>query len=357
MTGVASTPTRLLSTVTERNWLVALGLVIGSSLLFLGIIATENALAGRARPERLVWHAVETSMRYLALAHFIVAIVYMATSRTFRRLKSWIWFAGLAGVGVLLSWAFHAGGALQGALAAALFYGYFMVHDFRDQMFFFHANRDGPEGVPKSLSRPFLWAVPLLVFGGIAATFLVGAAFRIGGARRYTDGIFHGLATTSRAAIALTAFLTVLGLTIWALRRCHKTFPGGLAAFGRTYRPILIVFLAVPLILIFDILITGRVYAIVTLHVTAWYVFVDRQLASRPAGKANPKSWAWWRSSRMGFNLMHGAVVLALLAAGIVWAYGFRNDPQLAGFHALLSREAFPYWTIMHVTVSFVPRG
>ena len=357
MSRVAPPPARPLSTLTERNWLLALGIVIGSSVLFFGVFLLESLAVGRARPERLVWHAVETSMRYLALAHFLVAVLYMTTSRAMRSVRSWMWFFGLAGIGVLLSWAFHLGGALQGALAAALFYAYFMVHDFRDQMFFFHTNRDAPADVEPSNSKPFLWAVPLLVFAGIAATFLVGAAFRIGGARRYTDGIYGGLDTTPRAAIALAIFFAVLGLTVWTVRRCHAMFPGGVGAFARAYRPILMVFLAVPLVLILDILITGRVYAIVTLHVTAWYVFVDRTLAARPPPAARPTGWAWWRSTRAGFNLIHGAVVVALLGAGIIWAYGFRNNPELTGFRALLSREAFPYWTIMHVTVSFVPRG
>jgi hypothetical protein len=68
-------------------------------------------------------------------------------------------------------------------------------------------------------------------------------------------------------------------------------------------------------------------------------------------------TWSWLRGTRRGFNLLHAGLALALVGAGVWWAYGFGNDPGVRPLHLLLSREAFPYWTIMHVSVSFVPRG
>ena len=84
---------------TERNWLKAAGLVVGAVLVFHGIHAAEVAWAGRHRAERLVYHPVETSMRCLAIPHFLIALLFTVTSRRMKRAGSWLWFGALAAAG------------------------------------------------------------------------------------------------------------------------------------------------------------------------------------------------------------------------------------------------------------------
>jgi hypothetical protein len=67
-------------------------------------------------------------------------------------------------------------------------------------------------------------------------------------------------------------------------------------------------------------------------------------------------SWAWLRHTGPGFRFLHHALVLTFLGLAVWWAYGFDNDPGRQGLWALLSKDAFPYWTIMHVTMSWTPK-
>jgi hypothetical protein len=53
-----------------------------------------------------------------------------------------------------------------------------------------------------------------------------------------------------------------------------------------------------------------------------------------------------------GFKTLHIAVVV-LMAVGLVWTLALGQTHSLAW---LLAPESFLYWTIMHITVSFVPR-
>ncbi len=352
----ASRPRTL--TTTERNWLWALAIVVGSALFFWLLYAAEQRWGHTVREERLVWHAVETSMRYLALSHFLVAILFMTTSRSMRKASSWAWFAGLAMFGTGLSMAFASAGGLEMHVAAALFYTYFLVHEFRDQAFFYRVNGDAPKDADPDELRKTLWTVPAVVMGLIGTIFFAGAAFEIGGARRYTEAVFGDLPQTARYVIGALPIAAMIVVTHLLRRSYARKHPGGISGFARANRPILFVFGGILAVLIADIIITGRVYAIVTLHVTAWYVFVVRGFAKRPPPEPRPRAftWTWMRSTLAGFNFLHIGMLVLVMAAGAVWAYGFDNSASQSFFWVLLSREAFPFWTIMHVSVSFLPR-
>ena len=344
-------------TPTERNWLLSLGLVVGGALLFWAILGAEHAWGNSARPQRLVWHPVETSMRLFALSHFVVAIMFMTTSRAMRSARSWAWLIGLTGVGVGLCFAFGAAGALTSHVTAVLFYAYFLVHEFRDQAFFYRANGDAPAGDEARLRRDLL-LVPALVSLVIGTVFFVAAAFRIGGARRYTDAVFGGLSPAVRMGMGVAAILICVAAVHAARRHYDRTREGGVAGFVRRNRPMLFVFGGILVVLFLDLAVTGRVYAIVTLHVTAWFVFVNHQMGKRPPPSPAPKtlSWKWMRATRVGFNVLHLGIFALIVAAAWAWAYLSGSSGVNQGAWTLLSREAFPYWTIMHVTMSFVPR-
>jgi hypothetical protein len=350
-------------TATERNWLWALAIVVGSGLLFGLYRAFEERAGLHDKEDRLVWNAWETSMRFLALSHFLVALVFTLSSRRMKTGAGRAWFAGLLVVGAAACWGFGRLGGMDsgtsvGAMLAVLFYGYFLVHEFRDQAFFYRANGDAPRGVDAKEDTRSVLLVPALVFGLIAATFALGAAFEIGGARRY-DQAFDALAHPVRGIVGCLPMALVLAAA-WAWRRrILRTHPGGLRAFLARHRPILLVYVGIYAVLMLGIALTGRVYAIVTLHVTAWYVFTVHQLSRRgpPAPAPAPGSSAWMRSTVAGFNALHLGMAALVVAAAAAWAYAFGNSPGQDALRVLLSRESFPYWTILHVTVSFAPKG
>jgi hypothetical protein len=141
-------------------------------------------------------------------------------------------------------------------------------------------------------------------------------------------------------------------------RRIDRTHAGGVRAFLRTHRPMLLVYGGILAVLALDIVVNRRAYAIVTLHVAAWYVFVLASYRRRPAPTPAPQppTWRWVRSTPSGFNAFHLGVLALVIVGAVVWAYGFRNDAALTAMNVVFSREAFPYWTIMHITISWLPR-
>jgi hypothetical protein len=353
---VSTLPARSL-TPTERNWLVSLAIVVGAAFLFQGYRLLEEASGLGGKRERLVWNMWETSMRFLALSHFLVALVFTFTAKRMRSGAGIGWFAAMLGVGVVACWAFGRLGGIEAPLMAVAFYAYFLVHEFRDQAFFYRVNGDSPRSPDARDETRSVLMVPALVFGLIAATFVAGAAFEIGGARRY-DQAFDGMSRPVRAVLGLLPVVLVVAAALLYKRRCDRLHEGGLWRFLARNRPILLVYLGIYAVLMAGIALTGRVYAIVTLHVVAWYVFTIYQLARRPAPPVPPRpfTWPWMRGTVAGFNFLHLGLAAVVIAAAAVWAYAFGNSYRQDALRVLLSRESFPYWTILHVTVSFAPK-
>jgi len=104
---------------------------------------------------------------------------------------------------------------------------------------------------------------------------------------------------------------------------------------------------------------TGRLYLIVALHVVWWAIFSFDAIrrGPRPAAPARPLTWAWVRTTPLGFGVFHGAVLLVVVGVGAAHALLARNDPSWTLAALLSGREAFPYWTLAHVSLSWLPRA
>ena len=345
-------------TTTERNWLMGLALVVGSILLATAIQAVEIAGGRTVRGDRLIGNPVEASMRFFAMPHFLLAILFMTTSRGTRNAKAWTSMVALTALGVGLCFLFAQAGGRAAYLPNALFLGYFLVHEFRDQAFFYRVNGDVPPSPDAKAQRRDLLMVPVLGLLAIMAVFFFGAAFRIGGTRRYTESVYGSLDPTIRGVIGSLALLGLIAAIHMTRRSWDRRHEGGALGFLTRNRPIFVVFGGIMAVLILDIIINGRAYAIVTLHVATWYVFVMHGYSKRPAPDPTPKrfSWPWMRSTKNGFNALHTVLVVGIVLLAVLWAYGSRNSPDQASLWVLLSKDAFPYWTIMHVTISFTPR-
>ncbi len=340
-------------TVTERNGAWALLGTVGLFAAFYVVGRAERAVdPGADRATRFVYEATETTTRLLAVAHTIVATVFLATSAKVRSARGASTLAGLALLSVALCLGFSALGGREGGVAMGLFAFYFLLHDLRDEAWFYGSNGDAPPDEARRAGRR-LGGFVLCV---LLATLAVGVAV---GLRRPTRLL--GIAAWSDAArIACAGAVALAALGVAHL--CLRSFGGGRVAGvrdeARRHRPLVVALVGVYAVFFGGIALTGRFYALVAMHVVIWYVFTLRRLASapRPADPPRPFTWRWMRSTVTGFNVLHLGIVGLLAAAGVVWAFAFHNDPALPGFRLLLARDAFPYWTLVHVTLSWMPR-
>jgi hypothetical protein len=247
-------------------------------------------------------------------------------------------------------------GGLSPLLASGAFFLYFIVHDFRDQVYFYFEHGDAPARLNRQVVPRLLFWMPLCVvllsFSLVAVATAAGlpgtaelrptlASFPLGAA----GGLGLLLAVTAAALLNL--------LRLW-----RRSGEGSLPGHFQRHRPIYTVFGGSLLLVLLGGLITRHNHVIVILHVTAWYVFYLRLLRRRPAPLTAPPrySWSWLRGTPTGFNVLHLGTLLVLLTTAAIWVYAFRSDPTLTLLWVTLDVENFQYWTLMHVTMSFYSR-
>src|SRR5262249_18946496 len=96
------------------------------------------------------------------------------------------------------------------------------------------------------------------------------------------------------------------------------------------------------------------IHFIALAHFVGWYRHADRMLRSRPRREvAGGNLLAWVRNTAAGFRTLHLGLAGLFVVLFMVSAYGSANHALL---NTLVGPEAFPYWTIVHITVSFSPR-
>jgi len=288
----------------------------------------------------------------------VVAAVLQNTSRRMRAPRGWAWFAGLTALGVEICLAFKALGGLDALVPAVLFYAYFLAHEIRDELFFYRVNGDAPAGDRDAAAVRALWTIPVVASAPVLAGILATAAFGLGGPKKL-QAMLAGLDPAVRVALVAGAVVLAALAVVVTYRRLRRFAPDGFASLVRRHRPLMVVFALIYATLVVGVALTGRVYAIVAIHVCIWYVFTLRQLKQRPAPVPAPKpfTWAWVRATPAGFRTFHLAV-FALVVGLAVWrTLAFGNAPEPQALAVLTSKEAFPYWTLLHVTWSWVPRG
>jgi len=347
--------TRRRWTATERNWLRAALIFVSSLALFGGVYALEMDLGRWNRDIRLVRDPAQASMHFLGIAHFLVALLYTATSKRMRTMRAWGRFVLMLALGALLCLGYARLYAASALAAGICFFAYFLVHDLRDQAYFYFSYGEAPPTRdPRGLATVLTWC-PFLLTGVLAAVVVPVVLFGFPESRPIGRAL-AGLPAWFRWPLAVLPAPLVAFASFRLEGPWRRSAQGGISEFIRANRPILLVFGATALNLLLGAFLGWGAHGVVIMHVVTWYVFILAQFARRPATDPPPRGWRWLRETPAGFNLVHVGLVLALVAAGVVWAYGFRNDPEMRPFWVLLDGDNFRYWTILHVTVSFASR-
>lgn len=325
-----------------------------------GVATLFGASAGEAVAPRLIDYRMfknpsELPMRIFGLPHFIIALMFVLTSRRLRQPTSIFMFIGLLGVGTCFCWLFYRAGGHLNPFAMFLFYFYFLVHGLRDDAFFYKSYGDMPKDAAATHQR-IMAVLQLLILGLLFSLIWPTYVQMSSSSYKLRHPIMENFFPASWPFVLRLGimFVPMLLISVFAILRMGRRFPGGLPNLWRVHRPILTIF-SISLVIILASLIGGpwTFNIVVLMHFVGWYIFALFLMDHRPPARPPRGVWQWMRTTRQGFMTLHlglAALVTILIAVSI---YGFGKDCWL---EPIVGSKNFYYWTIMHVTLSFLPR-
>lgn len=359
--------------VTERNFLISSAWVIGlvgmSQLFFWGgsnLLHQDLSIGFTAQ----LGASTEAAMRYVTLPHYVIGFLFMATAARNRTVGRRALIVGLLALSGLLclgygflgtgfpnemisssTMRFYMSETRTSPLAIFAIFLYFLVHELRDQaMFYVATNSSGPIADRPLFDRFVYWLIGLSI--GTFAT-IIWLLLVLGKLQHFYPPILPELTGSLRSVIALApAAFCVLALGVLMRWYAHATGQK-IKKMVDQHGPLMRVFAGVFFWLTLGLALRSGPCLLILFHVVGWYVFTCYKLKER--GQAPPAAeWlTWMRTNLSGFRVLHIGLVLTLIAVGAVWAYVFEGQGPL---WYVLSPAAFYYWTIAHITVSFVPR-
>jgi hypothetical protein len=346
-------------TPAELNFWRALALGTGLILFFQMISWLEQEVFHLPAGQRLVRTASEAAMRYFALAHYFVALFFMMTAARNRTPIRRGMMLGLLLAGGALCGVYHYFGGYTSGVMSFVVYGYFLVHEMRDDVLFYTTLRDAPPlDDRRRFNRLANGIIALVIIGVLVALWFTGVLgwYRRGPIAPHLVSFLPAhLPWDARLIIALAPAAAWLFASYVFLDR-HAAAYHSIARLIVAHALMLRLFAGAFLVLGLGVLLTNRPYALILLHVSVWYVFVLRQLKERqqPSARTPQGYWIWMRTTAPGFRVLHIGMFLGLVAIDMIAIYGFGGQGWL---WYLLAPQVFLYWTILHITVSFIPRG
>lgn len=304
---------------------------------------------------RMFKNPTELPMRIFGLPHFIVALMFVLSSRRMKQARSIAYFLGLLAIGTVFCIVFYKLGAHSNAFLMFLFYFYFLIHGFRDDAYFYKAYGDMPPDEAKTHAK-IMAVIQCLAIGLLLSLIWPTYAQMSLVKPRLADPILQNFFPSNWPFIVKlsSTFVPMVLIAIFAMWRIARIFPNGLAGLWQAHRPILSIQLASLGIVLLALVGGPWTFNIVVLmHFVGWYLFAVYLLGKNPAKEPPKGLWPWMRTTRKGFMTLHlglAALVTLLVAVDV---YGFGKDCWL---DVVIGSKNFYYWTIMHVTLSFLPR-
>jgi hypothetical protein len=288
------------------------------------------------------------------LPHFLIGFLFMMSSKSMRGARMWLPIGASVLIGLALCALFYRYGALNShrRLATTFISVYFFIHIYLDEWHFYCRDRGiSPRG---GFAQMLLLVVALIAafeFLMWSRQVLIGnPAYNL---RSYLDP--HTVAGVSRMALwFVVGAPCAIGAGL-SYRLATRRAGVGLIAMVRRDRPLWCVYGLIVLIIIGSTQIGGRQNALVLIHFAAWWIFVSVNLARNATlGRFHwRRAWNYARTTQPGFQVFHGALVLAVLVLLLLYTH----NGQLRGgvLDYCLTLDAFYYWTVMHVTISLFP--
>lgn len=364
----AARPDRSGMGVTERNFLRAGLYTAAIVFIFWCGYYFERSILHRAPADiRFIREASEAAMRYITIPHILIGFFFMISSPKNKNLRQRLWAAGLLMAGAALCTVYWKGGGKANLLLYSGVYLYFLVHELRDEAMFYTvlgeaapiADKTVFKGLVRSMTglivftmAAFIWAP--IPFGLYYKKLTEPTSALADWAKANTAWLDGSMSMPLKVSLSIAPFvLAAIGFAwVWRRYAARLGYPN-VRTLIRTHAILFKVLFGVAGVLGLSLALTARAYSLILFHVVAWYIFAAYQFAKHPP-KAPPQGWwNWMRTSVRGFKTLHIGMVVVLMAVGLVWTISLDRTSSLAW---LLAPESFLYWTIMHITVSFVPR-
>jgi hypothetical protein len=305
---------------------------------------------------RFVPNPAEMASRIFGFSHYLVGLMFMMSSRKMRKLKGWLWFIGLLSVSVVISVFFYNFGGKANPVMVIFYFLFFMVHGYRDMVFFYKPSSDDP-ALERTRSRILVLIQACLLLALMYVLVPAYLFYRSLKPKAYSPELksqIEALMPYLKVILGLSWLL--LPILLLRLRRLLRRYPGGLPAFRAENKPILRVLLYSSLIILASPLLGPWVFSLLILsHFVGWYFYASRQLSTIPK-QSGPGDglWKWVRGSVAGFQWLHlGAAAVFFVVVFV--NYFFLGDRGVV--NTMFNANAFYYWTVIHVTISFAPRN
>ncbi|MBL8795115.1 MAG: hypothetical protein JNM56_14495 [Planctomycetia bacterium] len=332
-----------LASTTVRQFQRAVALALLAVGVGCVIYAVEKYVV--CPPRRFVENPASVMTRAIGLAHFWIGWLFLLTSPRVRSAGAVGRLLGLVLLGAALCVVCGLSGASHNSFVFLFLYGYFLLHEVRDQTMLYQAYGDAPPASPEGQAflavlcrAASLGLTTLLTAGYLLHGFLKG---KIAVESPWMQGCLLGALTVLLLASLATGFR--------ALRLGCRLY-GDPAGIVTAHRPLLLVYAGICAILLLATVVGSVVFnLIILIHAAAWLLFLRVQLGQRPA-PARFGLWSWLRGTPLGFSVLHfgvAALILVLLGLRVyVWE-------RVGLVSEMLDAASFSYWSLMHITIAF----
>jgi hypothetical protein len=305
---------------------------------------------------RLVPNPAEFPTRFFGFSHYFVGSIFLLTSKRMRRIEGWVWLIALLGIGVLISVFFSHFGGERNPIMVIFYFLFFMIHGYRDMVFFYQPTLDDP--ISERLRSQILVlaqaALILILFYFLVPAYLLFLELK---PRRYPPELQAQIdALKPFLQIALNWTWVILLASLVGLWHRVQRFPGGWKEVWSSNRAVFLVLLYTSLIILASPLVGPWTFNLLILsHFVGWYFYASRRMRTMPKQTTRADGlWRWFRGSVVGFQRLHLGAAAVFLVAIIINHFVLEGTGIL---NTLVSSRAFFYWTIIHVTISFAPKS
>lgn len=299
-----------------------------------------------AAERRFIENPSDVMMRAFALGHFLIGWLFLLTTPRIRRPSNLLRLGLAAAAGVVVCLAFAAHGGTSNPLLVMLFWGYFLVHEVRDESELFRSYGDAPEDGPEQATlrnrirnAAMFMLMTVLLCGYTLYATATGKNQRL------------GFPTFPAVGLAVIVLAMLTAWMVWRARRQAQENYGDWRAAVAAYAPLIAVYSGILFLLAAGTVLGSTGFNLIILvHVTAWMVFVAYRLEKSP--RRSVGLWGWLRQTPAGFLTLHLAVVAAIL---VLMALRVHLWEKAGPVSVLLASSNFVYWGLMHISIAFAP--